>query len=258
MQQTTINQAQSAFEQAFELQRNATKMALSMLEMQDTAGRQGLEVTKTFMQNYLQGVEAIMPEIEETMETGMRSAMQGGPAMHGGSTDTGRRGGQQQGGQMGGGQQMGGEGQMRRQQMTGGQQQGQRMAGGQHGGHSRGEMYGGESHGYDRSGQHGGQPQHQLGQPQQGGYGRTGEWIPHGQGGDRDHPGQQERAPGGERQPEESPRRQMTTPTGGEERDTASDRDQMTDTPTDRGNDSEQDDRETTDHQSSDKPEEDE
>lgn len=75
MQRTTVNQARTAFEQAFELQRDATEMALNVLEMQDTAGRQGLEFTKAVMQNYLQGIESIVPEMRRAMQEGMEAGM---------------------------------------------------------------------------------------------------------------------------------------------------------------------------------------
>lgn len=75
---TTVDQTRDTFEQAFELQRSATKMALSILEIQDTAGRQGLEFTKSMMQTYLQGVESMAPAMEHAMEEGMEHAVEEG------------------------------------------------------------------------------------------------------------------------------------------------------------------------------------
>lgn len=84
MQQSTVNQAQTAFEQLFELQRNAAKMTLSMLEWQETAQKQGLQLSKTLVQNYVQGVEAMMPDMEHAMEQGMEAATTAGQTGGGG------------------------------------------------------------------------------------------------------------------------------------------------------------------------------
>lgn len=73
MQQTTVDQGQRALEQTIELQRNAAKMALSALEWQETAQNQGLEFTKSMFQNYVQGVEAVLPGTERAMQEGMQA-----------------------------------------------------------------------------------------------------------------------------------------------------------------------------------------
>ncbi|ELY74555.1 hypothetical protein C487_15404 [Natrinema pallidum DSM 3751] len=89
MAESTMNQSQQAMEQLLDLQRNAARMTLSALEWQETAQQQGLEMTKSMlesvpgpqftesmMQSYLQGMEAVMPEMEQVMEQGMQAAAQ--------------------------------------------------------------------------------------------------------------------------------------------------------------------------------------
>ena len=95
MQQTTTNQSQQTLEQTVELQRNVAKMVLSALQWQDTAQRQGLELTKTILQNYIQGVEAALPQMEKAMEQGMQAGSMGSTFGTGGGEGT--RSGQFQG-----------------------------------------------------------------------------------------------------------------------------------------------------------------
>ncbi|MBZ6493796.1 hypothetical protein [Natrinema longum] len=89
MAQSTMNQGQQTIEQLIDLQRNMARMTLSALEWQETAQRQGLEMTKTILesapgsqftesmvQSYLQGMEAVVPEMERAMEKGMQAATQ--------------------------------------------------------------------------------------------------------------------------------------------------------------------------------------
>lgn len=87
LQQTTMNQGQRAIEQAIDLQRNVARMTLSAMQWQTTAQQQGFEMTKSMMQsvpgqqftesmmqNYLQGLEAVSPEMERALESGMQAA----------------------------------------------------------------------------------------------------------------------------------------------------------------------------------------
>ncbi|WP_255682002.1 hypothetical protein [Natrinema sp. SYSU A 869] len=89
MAESTMNQSQQTMEQLIDLQRNVARMTLSALKWQETAQQQGLEMTKSMlesvpgpqftesmMQSYLQGMEAIMPEMEQVMERGMQAAAQ--------------------------------------------------------------------------------------------------------------------------------------------------------------------------------------
>ncbi len=89
MAESTMNQSQQAMEQLLDLQRNAARMTLSALQWQETAQQQGLEMTKSMlesvpgpqftesmMESYLQGMEAVMPEMEQVMEQGMQAAAQ--------------------------------------------------------------------------------------------------------------------------------------------------------------------------------------
>ncbi len=89
MAESTMNQSQQAFEQLFDLQRNMAKMTLSAIKWQEVAQQQGLEMTKSLLENtpgpqftesmmesYLQGMEAMMPEMEQVMERGFEAAAQ--------------------------------------------------------------------------------------------------------------------------------------------------------------------------------------
>lgn len=195
MQRTSINQAQTAFEQSFELQRNATKMFLSMLEMQDTAGRQGIEITKSLMRNYLQGVEAIMPEMERAMEEGMAAAPTPG--------GMGSRGGRMPGGRMEGGERPYAE--ERRQE--GRMEPGREMHGGgeppEFGPAPSGELREGVGGEGRREPEHRGERQYEQRRPQQ----RTGEPISQPAGSPGGHRGPREG--GGGRRGETDPGRQQ-------------------------------------------------
>lgn len=85
--ESTMDQGQRAMEQLIELQRNVARTTLSALEWQETAQQQGLELTRSMLQNtpgqqftesmmqrYLQGMEAVMPEMERVMERGFEAA----------------------------------------------------------------------------------------------------------------------------------------------------------------------------------------
>lgn len=87
MQQTTITQSQQTIEQLMDLQRNMAQMTLSAMRWQNTAQKQGMEMTQSMMEtfpgqqftqsmleNYLEGMQAIMPEIERAIEKGTRAA----------------------------------------------------------------------------------------------------------------------------------------------------------------------------------------
>ncbi|WP_290811844.1 hypothetical protein [Halovivax sp.] len=169
MQRTSINQARDAFEQSLELQRNATKMFLSLLEMQDTAGRQGIEVTKSLMENYLQGVEAIMPEVEQAMEEGMRRApmpgqfREGGGRTSGGPADTDR--GRQPPRMEGGGGHRDGRMEPEREMHGGGEapQAGQGRTGSMHDGGQFEDRRGPDRRDARRQGHH--HPEHRTGEP---------------------------------------------------------------------------------------------
>lgn len=160
MAESTMNQSQQAMEQLIDLQRNVARMTLSALKWQETAQQQGLEMTKSMlenapgpqftesmMQSYLQGMEAVMPEMEQVMERGMQAAaqpqmeqvglmedrMRNQPSGQGQRGTSGHTGGQQLGGQRTEHRQTGGG--MRSQQGMGRQRQMQTPAqmGGQQG-----------------------------------------------------------------------------------------------------------------------------
>ncbi|WP_254523303.1 hypothetical protein [Natrinema caseinilyticum] len=89
MAESTMNQGQQAMEQLIDLQRNMAQMTLSALKWQESAQKQSFEITKSMlenamgqqltesmMQSYLQGVEAMMPEMEQMMEEGFEAAAQ--------------------------------------------------------------------------------------------------------------------------------------------------------------------------------------
>jgi hypothetical protein len=147
MAESTVDQGQQTMEQLIDLQRNMARATLSALEWQETAQRQGLEMTRSMlenapgqrftesmMRNYLQGMEAMMPEMERMMERGMEAATQP-PMEEGGARghSSGRRG-QQRGDQQGRGQPSHGQGpsgqQRRGRAAPTGQQTGGRNAGG--------------------------------------------------------------------------------------------------------------------------------
>lgn len=77
MQRETVNQGQRALEQTIELQRNMAQMAVSALEWQETAQTQGLQFTRSMFQNYVEGVEAVLPKMQAAMEEGTRSMSEG-------------------------------------------------------------------------------------------------------------------------------------------------------------------------------------
>ncbi|QLG51111.2 hypothetical protein [Natrinema halophilum] len=89
MTESTMNQGQQAMEQLIDLQRDMVRMSLSALKWQESAQKQGLEMTKSMlenapsqqltesmMQSYVQGVEAMLPEMEQVMEQGFEAAAQ--------------------------------------------------------------------------------------------------------------------------------------------------------------------------------------
>jgi len=86
MAESMMDQSQQAMEQLIELQRNMARMTLSALEWQETAQLEmtrsmlqntpGQQFTESMMQRYLQGKEAVMPEMERVMEQGFEAASQ--------------------------------------------------------------------------------------------------------------------------------------------------------------------------------------
>ncbi|WP_408958790.1 hypothetical protein [Natrinema sp. 74] len=89
MAESTMNQSRQAFEQLIDLQRNMAQMTLSAIRWQEIAQQQGLEMTKSMLENtpgpqftesmmesYLQGMEEMMPEMEQVMEEGFEAAAQ--------------------------------------------------------------------------------------------------------------------------------------------------------------------------------------
>lgn len=155
--ESTMNQSQQAMEQLIDLQRNMARMTLSALEWQETAQRQGLEMTRSMLasapgpqftesmvESYLQGMEAVMPEMEQVMERGMQAAaqpqmnqmeqmgsqMQGMGAQMSGQARSAEQGLSQRGQHSGmGGQQIGSN--QPASQQTGGQQTGGQQPSGQ-------------------------------------------------------------------------------------------------------------------------------
>lgn len=88
MQRTTMNQGQEAFEQLMTLQRSMAQLTLSALRWQETAREQGMEMTRSMMnqfpgqeftqsmlESYLDGTEAMMPEMERALERGAAAGM---------------------------------------------------------------------------------------------------------------------------------------------------------------------------------------
>ncbi|WP_440765258.1 hypothetical protein [Natronorubrum sp. DTA7] len=216
LQQSTMNQGQAAIEQAIDLQRNIARMTLSAMQWQDTAQRQGVEITKSMMQgfpgqrftqsmmeSYLQGLEAVMPEMERAMEKGMQAATQAQPGP-----------GQQMGSQHQSGQRMGqSDQQFGSQQRMGGQHQSGQQFGGQMGdqrstGRTSGQQPGGQQPPDQQMGgqqqphqQMADQPQssQRMGQhthQQERQYPQTGEWVSQAgtYGGEASGPADQQRA----------------------------------------------------------------
>lgn len=73
------DQGRRALEQTIEVQRNTARMMLSILEWQETAQTQGLEFTKSMFRSYVEGVEAMLPEMRQAVEEGqeaMRTGME--------------------------------------------------------------------------------------------------------------------------------------------------------------------------------------
>ncbi|SDQ90052.1 hypothetical protein [Natronobacterium texcoconense] len=117
MQRTTIDQSQEAMEQLIDLQRNMARMTLSAMKWQETAQKQGMEMTRSMMgsfpgqeftqsmlENYLQGMQAVMPEMERAIEKGRQAAQ---PDQSMGGMGQQMRSAPQQMSQMERGQQMG-------------------------------------------------------------------------------------------------------------------------------------------------------
>ncbi len=88
-----MNRGQETMERLIDLQRNMAEMTLSALEWGESAQRQGIEMTQSMlesapgprftesmMERYLEGMEAIVPEMEQAMEQGMRTAARPGTA----------------------------------------------------------------------------------------------------------------------------------------------------------------------------------
>lgn len=86
MGESTIERSQQTMERLIDLQRNMAEMTLSALEWGESAQRQGLELTQSMlesapgpqftesmMERYLEGMEAIVPEMEQAMAEGTRA-----------------------------------------------------------------------------------------------------------------------------------------------------------------------------------------
>lgn len=99
IQQTKMNQGQEAIEQAMELQRNMAQMTLSAMQWQETAQKQGFEMTRSMLQGmvgqqltqsmierYLEGLETVMPEMEQALEKGLRATSQPQSTRQGGQS----------------------------------------------------------------------------------------------------------------------------------------------------------------------------
>lgn len=175
-QQTTMNQGQEAIVQAIDLQRNVARMTLSAMQWQETAQQQSLELTKSMLQgfpgqqftrsivqSYLQGLEAVMPEMERAVEKGMQAAAQPGMEM-----------GQQMGGQQMGGRQMSGQQSGGR---TGGQWNAQEAGGRMHGQQTGGRRMGGRQPGHSSQQTSGWGTTDSTRQSMQQSYPQTGEWV---------------------------------------------------------------------------------
>ena len=222
MRAETIDQGQEAFEQVFELQRTAAQMTLTALEWQDTVTRsmleqfpaqqQGIELTKSMLETYLEGMEAMAPKMKGAMEEGMRAGAMGGEQPEGMQGRQGAPSEQAQPQQMEGGsqqrqrqppaqshqqqqpQQTGQwipqDQQPQGQQPQGQQPQSQQPQGQQHGGGQRTPQQRGQQHGGGRN-QHGGRQR--AAPPQQGEQGGSGQRGPEAQ-----------QRPAGDREPVQS------------------------------------------------------
>ncbi|ELY74648.1 hypothetical protein C488_11459 [Natrinema pellirubrum DSM 15624] len=114
MAESTIERSQQTMERLIDLQRNMAEMTLSALEWGESAQRQGMEMTQSMfesapgpqftasmMERYLEGMEAIVPEMEDAMEAGTRAVTHPGTP---GAAGTGYSSGQAYQGQQGGGE----------------------------------------------------------------------------------------------------------------------------------------------------------
>ncbi|WP_435552548.1 hypothetical protein [Natrinema sp. CGMCC1.2065] len=114
MAESTIERSQQTMERLIDLQRNMAEMTLSALEWGESAQRQGMEMTQSMfesapgpqftasmMERYLEGMEAIVPEMEDAMEAGTRAVTHPGTP---GVAGTGYSSGQAYQGQQGGGE----------------------------------------------------------------------------------------------------------------------------------------------------------
>ncbi|OLZ41201.1 hypothetical protein A6E15_09470 [Natrinema saccharevitans] len=86
MAESTIERSQRTMERLIDLQRNMAEMTLSALEWGESAQRQGIELTQSMlesapgpqftesmMERYLEGMEAIVPEMEQAMAEGTQA-----------------------------------------------------------------------------------------------------------------------------------------------------------------------------------------
>lgn len=83
LQRTTMNQGREALEQLLNVQRSMAQLTLSALQWQQTAQKQGMEMsqsmldqfpgqefTQSMLESYLEGMETMAPEMERALERG--------------------------------------------------------------------------------------------------------------------------------------------------------------------------------------------
>lgn len=67
VQEMMMEGSQQALEQTIDFQRTLARMAVSVLEWQETAQRQGVELTRSMLENYVRSAKRAVPEARETM-----------------------------------------------------------------------------------------------------------------------------------------------------------------------------------------------
>ncbi|SFI82278.1 hypothetical protein [Natronobacterium gregoryi] len=112
MQRETIDRSQQAIEQLLDLQRNMAQITLSAMQWQDTAQKQGMELMRSFpgqeltqsmLENYLEGMQTMLPEMERAIGRGMDTSQPDPPSGHGrqmGSAEYSSSGRMEQGGRL--------------------------------------------------------------------------------------------------------------------------------------------------------------
>lgn len=89
MQRATVNLNRQGVEHLMNLQRSMARLTLDAMQWQQTAQQQGMELTKSvlnqfpgqeftqsMLEQYLEGMEAMMPEMERAMERGLQAGGQ--------------------------------------------------------------------------------------------------------------------------------------------------------------------------------------